>query len=270
MSAFGAITSIATAIILFLIEGSFGFSLYTWTFWFVIPVGAILAGFLAAVGYYLGARLFSLRPTPLILLNMVAIYVGTFFLIHFLGYASLEINGEPVSDYVSFGTYLDILLRHQSVGFYFRHVEVGATGELGGWGYAYAVLQIMGFAFGGVAVFGYLSSLPYCDRCSRYLSGRAKQERFAGDPDAFAQMVEQLATAIDAGRPQEAINQHAAGEAKHRKELHLKSILKLRKCRGCGTNWLGFSAHKWTGSNWKDLNKLEFSTFHEGELTFPG
>ena len=265
VSAFGATTSIATAIILFLIEVRFGFSLYTWTFWFVIPVGAILAGCIAAVGYYLGARLFSLRPTPLILLNMVAISVGTFFLIHFLGYASLEINGKPVSDHLSFGTYLDILLRHQSVGFYLRHVEVGSTGELGGWGYAYALLQIVGFAFGGVAVFGYLFLLPYCDTCSRYLSGKTKQTRFAGDPDAFGVMVQQLATVFDAGRPQEAINQHTAiVETEHRKELHLKSTLKLKKCRGCGKNWLGFSAEKWTGRDWKEIHKLEFSTFHQG------
>jgi hypothetical protein len=237
----------------------------------VIPVGAILAGFIASGGYYLGARLFSHRPTPLILLNMVAISVGTFFLVHFLSYVSLEIDGKPVSDYVSFGTYLDIILRHQSVAFYLRGRELGATGELGSWGYAYALLQIAGFAIGGIAVFVYLSSLPYCDKCSRYLSGRAKQERYAGDPGAFVQMVKELAMAVDAGRLQEAINQHAAiAEKKHQKELHLKSTLKLRKCRGCGKHWLGFSAGKWTGRDWKDINESEFSTFHEGELTLPG
>ncbi len=271
VSAFGATTSIATAIILFFIEVRFGFSLYTWIFFFVIPVGAMLSGFLAAGGYYLGARLFSLRPTPLILLNMVAISVGTFFLIHFLGYAVLEVEGKQVSDYISFGTYLDILIRHQSVGFYFHAKEVGSTGELGSWGYVYALLQIGGFAFGGFCVFGYLFLLPYCDTCSRYLSGRAKQERFAGDSDAFALMVGELATAFDAGRPQEAINQHAAiAETSHRKELHLKSTLKLKKCRGCGKNWLGFSVQKSTGRDWKDINKLELSTFHEGELNLPG
>lgn len=67
VTAFGVVTSIATALLLFVVEQSFSVSLYTWTVWFVIPVGAMLAGFVAASGYYAGARLFGHRPTPLIL-----------------------------------------------------------------------------------------------------------------------------------------------------------------------------------------------------------
>jgi hypothetical protein len=278
VTASGAATSIVTAILLFLIEQNFQFSFHTLTYWLVFPWGAILAGFLAAGGYYVGARWVDHRPTPLMLLNMVGVSVGTFLLIHWLGYTSLDVAGKPISDEVSFGTYLDSRLRHTSFQitlFYGR--EKFMTDELGAGGYVYALLQISGFAFAGIVVCGYLCSLPYCEKCSRYLSGIGIQTRFASDPDAFALMVQQLVTLFDAGRLQEAINRHTTfGKPKHSKELFLWSVLELKRCRGCGVNWLGFSAHKQTGDersplshpSWKKIKA--FARFGREGLNLPG
>src|SRR5262249_57035018 len=96
VSTFGAITSILTAIILYLIEKGIGFSFYSLMVWFFIPVGAIGAGFVAAGGYYFGAKFFNHRPTLLILFNMVAISIGTFILVYYLDYVSLQIDGQAV------------------------------------------------------------------------------------------------------------------------------------------------------------------------------
>lgn len=49
---FGIATSFITGIILGLIEVHSGCALYSWVFWVVIPVGAILSGFGATSGYY--------------------------------------------------------------------------------------------------------------------------------------------------------------------------------------------------------------------------
>ena len=51
VTAAGALTSVLTALILFGIEQLFGFSLYTWSLWLILPIGAILSGFAAASGY---------------------------------------------------------------------------------------------------------------------------------------------------------------------------------------------------------------------------
>ena len=58
----GLATSLLTALILWYIEQRFGWALYSWTFWFVIPVGAFLAGFAGASGYYFGSWFFGHRP----------------------------------------------------------------------------------------------------------------------------------------------------------------------------------------------------------------
>jgi len=47
----GFVTSLLTAAILWWVEVQFGFAFYTWMFWFVIPVGALLSGFAGASGY---------------------------------------------------------------------------------------------------------------------------------------------------------------------------------------------------------------------------
>jgi hypothetical protein len=67
-----------------LVEQRFGFSFYSWTFWFVIPAGALLSGFAGASGYLAGSLFFGRRPTRLLLLNIVIASISTFFFIHYL------------------------------------------------------------------------------------------------------------------------------------------------------------------------------------------
>jgi len=80
-------------------------------YWFVIPAGAICSGFAAASGYYAGARYFNHRPTKLLLLNMVVISIATFFLIHYINYYFLIIDGRQVRELVDFARYLDSSFR---------------------------------------------------------------------------------------------------------------------------------------------------------------
>src|SRR5207249_3554387 len=138
-------------VILWQIELQSGFAFYTWMFWFVIPAGAGLSGFAGATGYLAGSWFFGHRPTRLLLLNILIASVSTFFLIHYLSYITLQIEGKRVSDFIPFTQYLDIVIRSTSMEFRVTRAatKVGSTGELGGWGYIYALLQIVGFAVGG-------------------------------------------------------------------------------------------------------------------------
>lgn len=278
ITAFGVLASIATALILFMIEAYFDFSLYTWTFWFVIPVGAIAAGFLAAGGYYLGARLFGHRPTAMILINMISVSIGTFFLIHWLSYITLAVEGTPVSNFISFGTYLDMILIQSSVQFSLEGHEVGSTGQMGAWGYAYAALQIGGFAFGGLAVYGWLRSLAFCEDCSQYLEKKGQQTRYSADSEEFIQIVKQLTIVFEENQLQQAIDMHASfGKEEEPEDLELgsdfKSNLIHKACKSCSINWIEFTAQRWEKTDieeWKDLDDLEFGKFYKGQIKING
>ena len=72
----GAVTSVLTAAALFLL-GIGGDSLLEMTAWNFVPVGAIAAGFIAATGYYIAARMLRVRPGVILLAGVFAISAGT-------------------------------------------------------------------------------------------------------------------------------------------------------------------------------------------------
>lgn len=253
----GFVTSLITAVILWWVELEFGFAFYTWMFWFIVPVGALLTGCAGASGYYAGARIFNHRPTPLLLLNVLLASVGTFFTIHYLSYITMEIEGKAISDYISFGQYLDIAIRSTSMQFWLRTIEIGATGELGRLGYGAAILQIFGFAAGGLAVYGYLVSIPYCERCSRYFSAKGKQIRYTSDVEGLQASTLQVFNDFAEGAIASAIVKHRTfGNPKFEKGNHLRSVIQVRHCKKCGQHWVKYVVEKQSGNDWKEIPGL--------------
>jgi hypothetical protein len=238
----GAATSFLTAIILAALESKFDFSIYSWTFWFVIPAGAICSGLAAASGYYAGARYFNHRPTRLLLLNMVVISITTFFLIHYINYYFLVVEGRPVRELVKFTRYLDIVLSHTAVRFRVMRGPI----ELGSWGYLHAVLQIVGFATGGVAAYWYLEAQPYCERCSKYLLAKDTQTRYTD-----AAQLSQITTLMAAGRLQDAIAAHAASGSVTAVDPKLRSQVEIKRCKNCDQRWMKFTVSRWAEDDWE-------------------
>jgi hypothetical protein len=162
VAALGGATSLLTGIILGLIEVYTGHAIYSWMFWFILPVGAFVSGMAAASGYYAGAVLFHQKPAGGVLFNMVAASVTAFFIVHYIPYFMLEVEGICVKDAISFWQYLDLDIRHTSLSLSFGGSQPPlSTGELGSvFGYVLAALQLAGFSVGGYAVFCQL--LEHC------------------------------------------------------------------------------------------------------------
>ena len=147
VTAFGMASSGAVAYGSFYLARYHDFAVYTWMANAVIPMGAIICGFVAAIGYWIGSRVFNHKPTKLLLLNIVLVSVGTFFSIYHLEYTHSSYQGQPLEEVMSFPDYLQ---------------------ELGKWGWAAAGLQVLGFCLGGWAVYGILAGTPFCANCSMY------------------------------------------------------------------------------------------------------
>ena len=264
VSGLGATTSIITAVILVAIDLRFNFSLYSWMLWLVVPAGAFACGLAAASGYYLGARVFNHRPTTTLLLNMAAISIATFFLIHYLNYYFLVIDGKSVRDFIPFTQFLDFEISHTAVQFRFRGaLPIGTPVEIGSLGYLYAALQVVGFAVGGVAVYFNLKSVAYCDTCSKYLVGKGIQTRYTADSKILKNAVQEIRQCLTEGRFQDAISAHAraAGNATVQKEIAFYSQIHIKQCKTCNRHWLKFTVSKWAKSEWKDITELGFERF---------
>lgn len=270
VAAFGITTSLLTGVTLGLIEVYSGYAIYSWMYWFVIPVGAFLAGFGAASGYYAGAMLFHQKPVGGVLFNMIAAAAGAFLIVHYIPYFMFEVDGIRVKDVISFWQYLDIYIRNTSLSF----VRGGAsTGELGSfWGYVFAGLQLLGFSVGGIAVFGWLSQNPYCDNCSSYLKKTGTQERYTSDGEILIEQIKNLASLLDVQKWNEALRYHAEkmGVYYTGGSHKLRSRIITRVCPICRMNHLEFIVSTLEGSNWKDINETEIRLFTEEQLTTIG
>jgi hypothetical protein len=215
--AFGLATTIAVGAALGAVELYTGFALYSFVFFFVIPVGAILAGFAAASGYYFGLTLLNDKPVGNVVVNMVLAAVSAYLAAHYVPYFVLEIDGILVREFISFPEYLDISIRSASMSFGVRGHAIGETGEMRPlWGYLYAALQVGGFAAGGFAVFGFLLGRPYCEGCGKYFRKLGKQARYTSDADVLVANIRQLAELFVSSRGAEAMTFHSThmGEAK--------------------------------------------------------
>ena len=264
----GLFTSLLTALVLWWVADSWELAVYTITAWVILPVGAAVSGFAGATGYLAGSRLLHHRPSRLMLLNIIIVSVFTFFAVHYLDYITLEIDGTPISAFLSFGQYMDISIRSTSIEFLRRGVSTGAeTGELGNLGYGIAALQVLGFALGGLAVYGYLVSRPYCRRCSRFMFRKGLQTRYTEDPEGLQASTAQVYSDFASGDIGTAIQNHGLfGNRECAKDDYLRSWIEIMDCKQCGRHWARYRVEKRGRDDWKEIPDLTVEGFTESTV----
>jgi hypothetical protein len=256
---FGVTTTVLTAMGLVYMELRYDCAIYGFVYGFVIPFGAFLSGLVAASGYYAGSKLLSFRPGRGVLLNMVAVSGGNFFFIYWLEYKYLTVDGEPISKWISYRDYLIYTLSHTSVTLdqFTRDTVV-----LGLWGYAYAALLIVGFAFGGYCIYKLVRSAPYCEECGFYLKKKGKQTRYFERLEQLADCMADFRLTTGRGEFRKAMHDHAdAGSKMVDDAKGYAAIVEVRECKGCGKQWFDLHAKQRVNKNWNEIAKLRYSTF---------
>jgi hypothetical protein len=151
-----AITTVLTAALVYWIEDQTDFSLYRFTFWFVIPVGALVCGVAGASGALVSARVLNSRPGSYGGLAAAGALL-MFLALSWMEYSFSVVHGVPLSKTIPFSTFLSYVLSHGSINTF------GFTASIGWGAYLYALLDGIGFFVGALMVLSYLSAMPYCD-----------------------------------------------------------------------------------------------------------
>jgi hypothetical protein len=159
-----------------------GFSLVGTLIVYVVPIGSIVGGMLAASGYYLGARYTHSRATPFLLVLMVVIAGLAYFLIYWLDYTHREI-GET-HDFRGFVEFVNQMLTNTRIA-----GRVVRTGNVGIFGYLLGLIDFIGFLLGGFVVYVFLSSEHVCPSCNLYLNTLYITEREFSDIDDLASYI---------------------------------------------------------------------------------
>jgi hypothetical protein len=275
VSIMGAAAAVATALILVWIERRWELALYTWMFWFVIPVGAIFAGIGAAGGFGLGALLLNRRPSGLLAMNILAVSAGTYVLIQYLDYSRQEVFETPVSRFMSFWEYWRLKVTSASLSSPRRFGGPQPAGdaptELGRWGYALAALQVLGFSLGGFATFVWLLAKPYCERCSRYCEvKRDTTSRFPESPEALAGFLAAADKFKEQGRVAELLafyfSEGGAVEYDKTRHRHRMDLL-AHECARCGRIHMEFKAfRRGRKEEWSEVMGESFKVSMDPEL----
>jgi hypothetical protein len=263
ITAMGITSAVFTGGIFGQIEASTGIPLYSFMFFFILPVGAFIAGVMAASGYYFGAITFHQKPAGGVALNMVLVAVGAYFLAHYIPYNSLVIDGVQIKDKVSFFQYLDISIRHTTLS-----IKGHQTGELGStFGYIYELIQLIGFSLGGLCVFAFLLDLPFCKKCSEYLKKMNTQDRYTSEGEVLFENIETFAKTLDEKKYRQAIKIHADKMGvSESKGHHLRTRITIHKCKTCEINHLDFETAHLDGGDWKNIAKSRIKLWLDPKL----
>ncbi len=136
----------------------------SWTWFFVIPVGALLTGLLAGSGYVVAALWLEYRPTVSFVVSVAFLQVMVYMAAMWITFEQLAIaQGAEV-------TLENFVIWYQ---FVIENVEF-VTGRnkdgfrLGMLGYGFELLRIVGFSCGSLIPL-LLTNRAYCEECKRYM-----------------------------------------------------------------------------------------------------
>jgi hypothetical protein len=135
----------------------------------IIPVGAILVGLLAGLGYSIVSYRSGTRIGSGLLLAILALQIGAYFLAKYIEFRSvLAAFPEDREQLPSFWKFFDITTQAMA----FKPKYGGEASPLGMWGYGIRFLEIGGFCLGTLIVPLILKTTPHCEACQRYKKTR--------------------------------------------------------------------------------------------------
>lgn len=264
---FAFLTCTITVIVVLILESLLNFSIYSLSLWFIFPVGAIMTSIAAASGYYWGAKKFNIKPNRTLLLNMLLASVYAFYLIYYLSYIGYEVDGQAISEVVSFSDYINTVLTksHYEIGFKYGTVKTD-IGELGQFGYLVGLSQILGFAAGGLLTYRFLKKQVYCDRCNKYAGSGKTKVKFFSDENDLNEFYKDVLEKITKGYLQKVINLH--GDKDNSKNEVYSSNIDAKICPKCRRYFIKYYLMYYDGNSWKLVPDSEFKLHSDEKLIF--
>jgi hypothetical protein len=258
----GLCTSLLLGTILAAVEIFTGWALYSFTFWFVIPAGAVATGIGAAGGMFYSARWVHYFPRFLFFVSSIAIAVGTLAYIHFIVWNGTVIDGTPLHEIIGYTDYLNWVSHHSNIVTKYnatKPVDLGETAS-----FVYFAIQTLGFMFGGLCLFAFLYDQPYCHESGTYKRLSGVVELYERNPLSLENQVKVIKSLLEQGRHSEAISRHPFRQslAKRGHSEGARSVITFYKSKKSPTTTLRHRVFVCTGKDdWKQLD--EFSGEYE-------
>lgn len=146
------------------------FNIMGWYAMGILPAGAIFVGMVAGLGYSLVSWWRGVKITGLLLCSVLVLQVLVYAEAQFLEFRAIEPLNEDGTP-MSFSTFYDLTTRSMTFS---KRGGGGAGAPLGGWGYVFRALELVGFAVGGLIPAAALLSKPFCENCQVYMKTKSQ------------------------------------------------------------------------------------------------
>jgi len=252
----GLATTAATLVGVYFLNSLADVNVMGWYADYLLPVGALLVGIAAGSGYGAASWVTGLKIQRRLLWIIVALqlfaYAGAQYAV-FRSLGPLYLQGQDHT--LTFPEYFDFEATH----FAWKQ-DNGKMGEpLGEAGYFFRLLEVAGFALGGLIVPWVLFKKPYCDTCKVYMrsrelarlaasvparkiksgdvQGRAEHDR--QQQEAFQSATDRLKTVSACGAKGDLEGYRTAiaalgGVNKGIAKLPKRMAMRISQCRRCG------------------------------------
>jgi hypothetical protein len=258
---FGVGTTLLTAVALVYLELRYDCAFYGYVYAFVIPIGAITSGFVAASGYFAGSRLLSYRPGRGMLVTMLGVSGGNFFLVYWLEYMLLKVDGISIRSFMSYSAYLRFTLTHTVITMDPGQYS-GDQFTLGMGGYLYAAVLILGFALGGFLVFGLMRLAPYCEACSLYMKKYGSQTRYFVRQEEMTAAAAAFQAEMGRGQFRRAMEIHSeAGMRGMDASTGYSLCAEVRQCKECRNQWIQLIEKQRVNKAWNKIPEFRYSAY---------
>lgn len=207
-----------------------GFNLFGLTFWFVVPLGAMIVGAIAASGAIVAARLFDIRPSVWQgIISATIIGAATMLLIYFLEYNTLQVRGTKIRTLVDFWTYVDLSLTKSHMRLGRSRQDLGEAGDLG---YLFMLLKLGGFVLGAFFIFALIRGMAACPRCGAYFK-TVRTKKSSDLPIEEAAAVHERFVSGDVPAIHQAVTWPPEPRTLEKKQPKARLIYKLCRCPKC-------------------------------------
>jgi hypothetical protein len=203
-----------------------------------IPAGAILVGAASASGFAMSAFYLNYMPTKPLFYLMGLFSCLSLLFIYFISYkTSVTSDGTPISQSYGFFAFMNILLSNTQIqaSTDIHDIPLDATIEAGKAGYLLAVIQLLGFFFGGYAAFFFLKEIPVCKSCRLYLRTAGRRVKFFADGASLQHYRDRLSELpMTSPEFKQALSQPIGSPEMFKNLGVLRLNHELRRCGNCG------------------------------------
>ncbi len=229
-------------------------ALYGLSVAFVVPVGAIGCGFVAAAGFYAASRELHVRPTPALMSIPLVTAVVTFVASHFFTWQRYEFAaGRTLSDVMGFGEYLRAAATETSLSF----GSSGAVDRLGSIGYAVSALEIAGFAVGGWLAANHLRSKPWCSDSGHFMKQVEHRKQMFADLEPFREVIDGVDERLEHLDARGALDLLPAARPSMKDNRKASLCIEVRRfeCRPCGREHGVVTVSERNGNQWHQVRR---------------